>query len=703
MGDFFDSDSVTKGYDRGLTKRILGYLRPHGRLVTLTAIALCVATGGELVLPIVIRSVVDGALMPAWRVAEPGLLALPEAAELKLAPGGARDKAVVEVAGRLAIPSSRFGSLTAAQRKDLETRGILDPGEWYLADLDAGGRKVAEARPGLLTVGGDHALLESAKLGSLSTEEARALRGRDLAYTQARALVFLLVLVAVLGASFVQTWASALVGQRVMKDLRMQLFRHCTTRSLAFLSRHPVGRLVTRMTSDVETINQFFTDVIVAFMKDASLMAGVLVVLVVMDGRLALVTLATLAPVTIVTIVSRGKARDAFKRQRQWISRVNAYIAERLAGISLVQLFIREEASTKEFEKHDQELLRASLGEMYVYATFRPAVDLLGSTSLAIMLWYGAHLLDLQLLSLGTLIAFINLIRMFYSPVMDISEKYTLLQSAMAGAERVFRLLDAEESIPDGKEAPLALPVRGHIEFDKVWFAYKDEEWILRDLSFTVGPGEMVAIVGPTGAGKTTIANLITRLWDIQRGAIRIDGREVRALPLDELRRAVQPVLQDVFLFSGTIEENIRMGEDVTEERMRRAAEAVSASGFIEALPEGYGAELSEGATNISQGQRQLLSFARVLAHEPAVIILDEATSSIDTETERLVQRGLEALLAGRTSVVIAHRLSTIRHADRILVLAEGRVAESGRHDELLALKGIYWNLYRLQYGGVPA
>jgi ATP-binding cassette subfamily B multidrug efflux pump len=549
-------------------------------------------------------------------------------------------------------------------------------------------------------VDGTRALIRNADLRSLPAAEARSLRLRDLAYVSERAFILLIVLALVLVSTFVQAFASSLIGQRVMKDLRMELFRHVSTRSLAFLSRQPVGRLATRLTSDVETINQFFTDVIVAFLKDASLMAGVLVVLLAMDARLALVALLTLPPVLVATVVSRGRARDAFRRQRQWVSKVNSYIAERLAGISIVQLFVREEASRREFEAHDRELLKASLGEMYVYATFRPLVDLLANISTAIVIWYGAKLLSVELLSLGTLIAFVNLIRMFYSPVMDISEKFTLLQSAMAGGERVFGLLDAPDTIPDSGTLPMPAAVRGHIEFDHVSFAYKEGEWILHDLSFTVEPGEMVAIVGPTGAGKTTIANLITRLWDIQKGAIRIDGFDVRDLSLPGLRRAVQPVLQDVFLFSGTIEENIRLGEEVSVERMITAAGAVHADEFVDRLPAGYSSQLSEGATNISQGQRQILSFARVLAHDPSIIILDEATSSVDTETERMIQRGLEALLEGRTSVVIAHRLSTIRHADRILVLSEGRVAESGRHAELLAKKGLYWNLYRLQYGG---
>lgn len=517
------------------------------------------------------------------------------------------------------------------------------------------------------------------------------------------AAVLLGSLTAVLAASFAQIYVASLIGQRIMKDLRTDLFRHVTTRSLAFLSRQPVGRIVTRLTSDVETINQFFTDVIGAFLKDASLMVGVLVVLFMLDLRLAAITAASIPPVLIVTAIARTKARDAFRRQRTWLSKVNSYLAERLAGIAVVKLFAAERRAQKEFEDRDRELMKANMGEMYVFATFRPLVDLFSSTSIAVIIFFGSGLNRSGLLSLGTLIAFVNLIRMFYAPVQDLAEKYTLLQSAMAGGERVFKLLDAPDAIPDEPKRALPNRVEGRISFDRVSFAYKADEWILRELSFEVAPGETVAIVGPTGAGKTTIANLLPRLWDPQRGEIRLDGMPIRDIPLAVLRRAVQPVPQEVFLFSGTIEENIRLGSAVSLERMRVAAAAVHADEFIERLPEGYATILSEGATNLSQGQRQLISFARVLAHDPEVVILDEATSAVDTETEAMIQRGLEALLANRTSLVIAHRLSTIRHANRILVLSSGRIAEEGTHAELLERRGIYWNLYRLQYGGKEA
>jgi ATP-binding cassette subfamily B protein len=701
VADYFDTDeSVTKGYDAGIAARILRYLKPYWRLALAGFLALAVGTAGELYAPVLIKSSVDDALMVSYYAVEPRAAATPEGRHLGIK---ASDPVV---AGRVVLSSSRLSSISGKDRGALESRGLIAREPSYLVQLDPGDKAQKEALKALgsaAVVDSGYALAPLSAMKRLAPADASALRRADSRTISRNVSILLAVLFAVLAATFLEIYLSSLIGQRIMKDLRMELFRHTTTRSLSFLSRQPVGRLVTRMTSDVETINQFFTDVVAAFLKDGSLMIGVLVVLFILDWRLALVTLATLPPVAIATGVSRRKARDAFRRQRTWLSKVNSYLAERLSGISVVKLFAREEASRGEFEARDAQLMKANLGEMYVYATFRPIIDFLSSLTTAIIIYAGASMFGAHLLSLGTLIAFVNLVGMFYSPIQDISEKYTLLQSAMAGGERVFQLLDADETIPDEPKVALPSALRGHIEFDHVRFAYKPGESVLRDLSFNVEPGEMVAIVGYTGAGKTTVANLITRLWDVQGGEIRIDGIPVRDLPLSGLRRSVQPVLQDVFLFSGTIDRNIRLGDEVSEERMRLAARAVHADEFIEALPKAYATELAEGGSNLSGGQRQLLSFARVLAHDPSIIILDEATSAVDTETEAMIQRGLEGLLAGRTSIVIAHRLSTIRNADRIVVLSGGKVTEEGRHEELLAKRGLYWNLYRLQYGGEGA
>lgn len=698
MSDFFETDDVTKGYDPAISRRILSYIKPYRLITILTFLTLAISTAGELLSPVVIRRAIDSALLKSWygfpieseqAVGEAGMEFLPDDPR---------------IGGMVYVRVSRVAGLDGARRKELADQGYFDQREMYVFRIEPGNADQVEllaAKPGLFSTEGGWGAIELKALHALPSAEARSLRGADQALLGSYILLLLGILAAVLVSTFSMVYFSNLLGLKVMKDLRLQLFDHVLTRSMAFLSRQPVGRLVTRLTSDVETISQFFSDVLSAFIKDASIMVGSIVVLYFFDVRLALVVTVSVPAVLVVAGVARTKARDAFRNQRRWTSKVNSYIAEHLSGIEVVKLFVREEHATKEFSVHDAELKKANIGEMQVFATFRPVVDLLATATTAVTICVGAIFYLSHSISLGTLIALVNLIGMFYSPIKDMSEKYIMLQSAMAGGERIFNLLDSDETIPDAPTMPLPSRIRGHIEFDRVWFAYKNEEWVLKDLSFTVDPGQMVAIVGYTGAGKTTVANLVTRFWDVQKGQIRIDGNPVEALPLQGLRRSIQPVPQDVYLFSGTISENIRLGEDVSVERMKLAARAVHADEFIEALPKGYETELAEGGSNLSQGQRQLLSFARVLAHDPAIIILDEATSSIDTETERLIQRGIEGLLQGRTSVVIAHRLSTIRHADKIIVLAKGRIAESGTHDELIERKGLYWNLYRLQNSGL--
>ncbi|MCX7656506.1 MAG: ABC transporter ATP-binding protein/permease [Treponemataceae bacterium] len=507
-------------------------------------------------------------------------------------------------------------------------------------------------------------------------------------------------------ANFGQTYWTALIAQRVMRDIRLGLFEKTIHQSSAFLSRHPVGRLVTRLTGDVETINEFFTSVLGAFLKDFSIMIGVIITMFLLSVPLALVTCGILPLVTLVSAYNRIKARDAFRRQRHASSALNAYLSEHLSGIHIVQLFAQERRSSREFSQKNQDLLAAGMNEMYVYATFRPLIDFLAQTALAVILFFGSQWINGEILSVGTLVAFISLINMFFMPVQDLAEKYTLLQQAMAGGERVFTLMDVNEHIPDTghirlctEQTPLTrLQCKGKIEFRHVQFSYVPHEPVLQDVSFVVEPGTMVAVVGYTGAGKTTLTNVLTRLWDVQGGEILLDDIPITEIALSDVRRAIVPVLQDVFLFSGTIHDNIALGLPLTREDVIRCAKAVHAHEFIERLPQGYDTILSEGATNVSAGQRQLISFARLVAHDPRVIVLDEATSNIDTETEHLIQLGLAEVLKNRTSIVIAHRLSTIRHADRIIVLSEGRVIEEGHHDVLIAQGGLYATLYRLQY-----
>jgi len=707
MADYFETDTVTKEYDSKLVRRILSYLKPYRLLVVLTLAALVVSTLGELYIPVLQQRIIDNSILARFLAFNGGngrRVSLSDEAALVCEEFAALPGAVT-IGDTVFVPQNRRTVMQGRVEQELRDKGALDSVFWYAfackaedpaAEIIRGNRPLfllAENGAGEIT-----AAIAMGDLHSLSAKEIAVIRKGDISDVARGGIIFFALLLLVFAFTFSQIWTSNLMTQRILKDMRLALFKKTLSQSTAFLARHPVGRIVTRLTGDVETIEEFFTTVLAAFLKDLSVMAGVLVTLFILSPQLALCVIATLPPVVIVTLISRVKARDAFRRQRTASSKVYAYLAERLAGIQVVQLFRREAKSGREFAGRNRELLDANLGEMYVFAVFRPFVEWFATITAAVVIVVGSKMILSLSVSLGVLIAFVNLVHMFYAPVTDIAEKYTLLQSAMAGGERVFQLMDTDERIPD--DGAKSLPIRGHVEFDNVRFAYKKGEEVLRGLNFSIKPGEMAAIVGYTGAGKTTIINVLSRLWDVDSGEIRIDGIPVKEIPLDDLRRAVLPVLQDVFLFSGTVAENISLGLDLNEEQIVEAAKAVYAHEFISRLPDGYQTLLSEGATNISSGQRQLISFARVIAHNPQVVILDEATSSIDTETEHLIQMGIKRVLSGRTSFVIAHRLSTIRDADRILVLSGGALAEAGAHEELIAQNGLYANLYRLQYSG---
>jgi ATP-binding cassette subfamily B protein len=704
MPEYFENEEVVKDYDSAIVKRILSCIKPYKLLSFLILITLGASTIGELFVPVLLQRVIDEAVLAHYIVVRLDVLER-ERAALSLESRNTVDTIItgrraVRIGERVFVSQGQDIRVSGKTEDELQEKGIFEDEKWYAFSYEGEGPapEVIKAHPDLFIAEDGKAAIRRDDLYSLSSGEIRAVRENDIAYIIRTAIFLLVILGAVFLFAFVQTWTTTLIGQYVMKDLRLALFRKTASQSTDFLSRHPVGRIVTRLTGDVETINEFFTSVLVAFLKDLSIMVGVLITLFLLSPSLAVITLATMPPVLAVTLISRVKARDAFRRQRTASSRVNAYLSERLSGIQVVQLFLGEKRSASEFGVRNGELLDANLGEMYVFATFRPLVEWLSTVTTSVIIAAGAAMVLKLSISLGVLIAFINLVGMFYFPVMDIAEKYTLLQSAMAGGERVFKLLDTGEAIPDRGTHAILGTVRGHIEFNDVRFAYKENENVLNGLSFTVNPGEMAAIVGYTGAGKTTITNVLARLWDIDGGSIKLDGIPIQDIPVEELRRSVLPVLQDVFLFSGTVAENISLGLPMTESRIEEAARTVHAHEFISRLPDGYQTVLSEGAANISSGQRQLISFARVIAHNPAIVVLDEATSSVDTETEHLIRLGMRQVLAGRTSVVIAHRLSTIRHADRILVLSGGRLVEEGRHGELIAKNGLYATLYHLQY-----
>ena len=520
---------------------------------------------------------------------------------------------------------------------------------------------------------------------------------------------------------YLQTYFMQWVGQMVMFDLRSEIFRHLQRMHIGFYDKNPVGRLVTRVTTDVDALNELFTSGVVSIFEDIFVLAGIMAIMLSVNWKLALITFSVLPFIAFATKLFRDRVRDSYRRIRVAIARINAHLQEHVSGMVVLQLFNREKKAFKTFSDVNAQHMDAYKDAIMAHAVYYPVVEILSSIAIASVIWFGAHGVARNLTTLGVLIAFMQYAQRFFRPIQDFSEKYNILQSAMAASERVFKLLDTPAEINEATVTKMPHGP-GRIEFDRVWFAYRnvpaasdqpgqpraalptqtlpgEPDWVLRDVSFTIEPGETVAIVGHTGAGKTTIISLLLRFYDVQRGAIRIDGVDVKEMPLADLRRRFGVVLQDPFLFTGTVEGNIRLGTDgISDEQVRQAAEDVNLADFIHQLPNSYKEEVRERGTTLSTGQKQLISFARALAHSPKILILDEATSSVDTETEFKVRDALSKMVEGRTSIIIAHRLSTVQRADKIIVMHKAQLREMGTHQELLAQRGIYYKLYQLQY-----
>ncbi len=524
---------------------------------------------------------------------------------------------------------------------------------------------------------------------------------------------------------FIQTYLMQWTGQKVMFDLRSQIFRHLQHMHVGFFDKNPVGRLVTRVTTDVDALNEMFTAGVVSIFEDVFVLAGIIAIMMKMNWKLALITFAVLPLIVYATKIFRDKVRDSYRRIRTAIARINAYLQEAVSGMLVLQLFNREKRAFNKFSDINASHMEAFKDAIMAYAVYYPVVEILSAIAIASIIWFGGNDVIRDVATLGVLVAFMQYAQRFFRPIQDLSEKYNILQSAMAAGERVFKLLDTkiEVTSPAIAKRPQG---PGRIEFDHVWFAYNasgatgvlarpegaagragtpvapqtsEPDWVLRDVSFVLEPGKTIAVVGHTGAGKTTLISLLMRFYDVKRGAVRIDGVDIKEMNLDELRSRFGVVLQDPFLFSGTVEGNIRLGTArIQDQDVEQAAEDVNLADFIRSLPGGFKEEVRERGSTLSTGQKQLISFARALAHSPKILILDEATSSVDTETEFRVRDALNRMVEGRTALIIAHRLSTIQRADKIIVMHKGQVREMGSHQQLLAQRGIYYKLYQLQY-----
>jgi len=513
------------------------------------------------------------------------------------------------------------------------------------------------------------------------------------------ALIFLVLLVAGFIANFLQVIVLEWTGQHIMHRMRQDLFSHMLSLETAFFNRNPVGKLVTRLTNDIQNMHEMFTSVIVTLFNDLVRIFGILVILCLMNWRLALLMMLLIPVIIFNTVLFSRLARLAFRDIRTQLARINAFLQEALSGISVIQIFAREKDSLQRFKELNETFLQRCFYQIKIFGLFMPMLELLSAVAVALIIWYGGGQIIQDKMSIGVLVAFLSYMRLFFQPLRDLSQKYSIVQSSLASAERIFQLLDTDQGLPTAA-APKKLAVtRGEIEFDGVTFGYEKEQPVVKDLTFRAEAGETIAIVGATGAGKTTIINLLERFYDPDRGRILLDGIDVKDFTLSDLREQIGLVMQEVYIFPATFRQNIVLDQEVSEKRLREVIEAAQLTSFIDALPAGLETSIGEGGQDLSAGQRQLLAMARVLTRDPRILVLDEATSSVDTETEMLIEKALDATMANRTSIIIAHRLSTIRRADRIIVMDRGRITEEGDHQSLMEANGIYHRLQSLQNG----
>jgi len=697
MGEYgyAEEGKLGKPYNIKLMKRLARFARPYAKMVVAGLLLSILVALFDLCVPYLTKIAIDRYILVSWYEISGKMMSDSAYEELKEHYGSLLEKS--------ALPSVYYISNVNLKKIDpadlhlLKNRGLLKSKRFYRIGSEREiSRWIQKGQTDFYKMADGAAMVPYEQLERLPRKELLQIRAGDIGGVTWVAGVFFVLLLLSLGFSYAEYYIMELTGQRIMQDIRMTLFDRMQAQTLRFFDRYPVGTLVTRVTNDIGNLNEMFKSVLITVFKDLFMIVGILAVLLYLNWRLALLCFILLPLIFGLTFIFSSMAREVFRELRSTVSRINVFLQERISGMRVIQLFVREASQMERFIGLNRENYQAGMKQIRVFALFMPLMELLSTLAIAFLIWYGGGQVLQEEMTLGVLVAFIGYIQMFFKPIRDISEKYNIMQMAMASMERIFEFMDKKEVLYRSRVPRAPSHVAGHLIFDHVVFGYEKEKTVLHDVSFEIKPGETIAIVGATGSGKTTVVSLVERFYDPDQGSITLDGIDLKEWSDESLRKAVSLCMQDVFLFAGTVSENISLGrKDLEGEAVRRAAETANALEFIENLENGFSQELGERGASLSGGQRQLLSFARALAGDPRLLILDEATSSVDPETERLIQAAISKMAHKRTTLVVAHRLSTVRDADRIMVMHHGRIREQGTHDQLMRMEGLYYKLSR--------